>query len=470
MIKLIMEKELREMLSSKKFILTFLVSSILIILAFYVGAENHLLNMRRYEASKAENFRKMEGLTDWMKVNDHRVFLEPQPLEALVTGVSNDIGRTMEISGRGDLTAYDSRYGEDPVFAVFRFLDLEFIFKIVLSLFAILFAYNAINGEKERGTLRLSFANPVSRVSYILGKILGSLSSLVIPLLIPILFGMLIIIMKGITLTSDEWVRLGFIILTGLLYFSAFLTMSIFVSTLTHKSSNSFLIMLVIWIFVVFIIPRTAVLLAGRSVNVPTIDEISFQKAKLLSQLWKEDREKLSSFKPQDNSDMEAMATEFSQFMQQLSDDREKEMQKLSSRLNEERENRQTQQQKFAFGLSRISPAASFSLATTNLAGSSLNQKKYFKDIANAYQETFGKFMLEKTGMNMGSGVMMMTIGQDDEEPKPIDPHKIPPFIYQSPSLAGILNGALMDMAILVLFNIIFFSGAFVSFLRYDVR
>ena len=38
--------------------------------------------------------------------------------------------------------------------AGFRFLDLDFIFQIVLSLFAILFAYDTISGEKERGTLR----------------------------------------------------------------------------------------------------------------------------------------------------------------------------------------------------------------------------------------------------------------------------------------------------------------------------
>ena len=54
------------------------------------------------------------------------------------------------------------------------FLDLEFIVLIVLSLFAILFTYDAISGEKERGTLRLSFAGPVARHTYMTGKLLGS--------------------------------------------------------------------------------------------------------------------------------------------------------------------------------------------------------------------------------------------------------------------------------------------------------
>ena len=109
----------------------------------------------------------------------------------LVNGISNDIGRTIEMSGRGELVPYDSPCKRDLIFAVFRFLDLEFIFQVVLSLFAILFAYDAINGEKERGTLRLTFANPIPRDTYIVGKVLGAVTALVAPLLLPILIGTL---------------------------------------------------------------------------------------------------------------------------------------------------------------------------------------------------------------------------------------------------------------------------------------
>ena len=35
-------------------------------------------------------------------------------------------------------------------------LDLGFIIKIILSLFAILFTYDAVCGEKELGTLKLT--------------------------------------------------------------------------------------------------------------------------------------------------------------------------------------------------------------------------------------------------------------------------------------------------------------------------
>ena len=82
MFKLIVEKELRDIIGSTKFALTFGVCAVLILLTFYVGARNYQVSQRQYEAALAENLRQMEGLTDWLMVRNHRIFLPPQPLAA----------------------------------------------------------------------------------------------------------------------------------------------------------------------------------------------------------------------------------------------------------------------------------------------------------------------------------------------------------------------------------------------------
>jgi len=161
MLRLIIEKELRDIVTSTKFAVTFASCAALILLAFFMGGARYHADVARYEAAQAENLKKIEGVTDWLQVRDNRIFLPPQPLATLVCGVSNDIGRTTQVRGRGELSQNETRYGDEPVFAMFRFLDLEFIFQIVLSLFAVVFAYDAVCGEKERGTLRLTFANPL---------------------------------------------------------------------------------------------------------------------------------------------------------------------------------------------------------------------------------------------------------------------------------------------------------------------
>ena len=79
MFKLLIEKELREIIGSTKFAVTFAVCAILILLAFYVGARNYQVSQSEYEANVAENVKQMEGLTDWNRV-DHRIFLPRQGL------------------------------------------------------------------------------------------------------------------------------------------------------------------------------------------------------------------------------------------------------------------------------------------------------------------------------------------------------------------------------------------------------
>jgi ABC-type transport system involved in multi-copper enzyme maturation permease subunit len=471
MIKLIIEKELREIVGSMKFAVTFAVSSLLLLLTFYVGARNYQIGTEQYEAAKRENLRKLESLTDWQEVRNFRVFLPPRPISSLVMGVSNDIGRTSEIRGRGEINVRDSRYGNDPVYAVFRFLDLDFIFQIVLSLFAILFAYDAVNGEKDRGTLRLTLANAVPRSRYILGKILGSFIALSVPLLIPILLGSLMLIIMGIPMRPEDWSRLALVMAGGYLYFGVFLTLSLFLSSVTQKPSSSFLFLLVCWIFSVMIIPRTAVLLAGRAVDVPSVDEIASQKSRYSASLWQEHRKKMADFRAPEGTEMDKLMEEFQKFMADIDEERTEKMDAFSARLNEERANAQVAQERVAFSLARVSPSAVFSLASSSIAATGIHLKDEYKRQSENYQRMYAEFMKEKTGTNPGGGfVFRVMTGDEPEEKKPINTNEIPEFRFEEPPVSASFGEIALDFGLLGLFNIIFFAGAFFAFLRFDVR
>lgn len=468
MLRLIIDKELREIIGSTKFAVTFAVMALLILLAFYVGARNYQVSMQDYESAVAENVKQMEGLTDWNRV-DNRIFLKPEPLTALVSGISNDIGRTVLVQTQREPRSEDSRFNEDPIFAVFRFIDLEFVFSIVLSLFAILFAYDAVNGEKERGTLRLAFANAVPRDRYILGKLIGSFAALAIPLLIPILIGCALLPMLGISMDSGAWVRLALVIAAGLLYLGVFLTLSVFVSCTTERSSSSFLLLLVVWIFAVLIVPRTAVLVAGRAVDVPSVDEVDFQKSTYLSQLWDEDRKSMDEFRRSpalQGQSQEDRRRLWRAHMSELAEVRTEKIDAFSLRLNEDRRNRDLARQRLALGIARISPASVFTLAATNLAGTSLDLKNRFDSAARAYREAYARFITEKTGSSGGG----FWFSREQSNASEIDPYELPAFDYVPAPTSEYVTSALFDITVLLLFNIVFFVGAFVAFLRYDVR
>ena len=73
--------------------------------------------------------------------------------------------------------------------------------------------------------------------------------------------------------------------------------------------------------------------------------------------------------------------------------------------------------------------------------------------------------------MNVGGNMMVWRVSDEDgETPEAIDPQELPAFEFRSASLAESLASAAFDMSILAIFNLLFFAGAFVSFLRYDLR
>jgi ABC-type transport system involved in multi-copper enzyme maturation permease subunit len=272
-------------------------------------------------------------------------------------------------------------------------------------------------------------------------------------------------------MTGDEWARLGIIIGAGFLYFGAFLTLSVCISCLTRSSSNAFLMLLMAWILAVLIIPRTAVLIAGRAVEVPTVDEIASQKTKLSSQLWGEDRKTMAAFKPASSVEPDKVMEQFNQLMQKIADERDKKMQELSKQLNEERANRQHLQQQFALNLARISPTATFSLSASTLAGTAPSLEQHYKDAATAYQSVFAAFMKKKTGMITGGRMMIVRNAIDDgKKTEPINPHELPEFIYHPMTLQELFGPSIIDLGLLVFFTLLFFLGAYISFLRYDVR
>jgi ABC-type transport system involved in multi-copper enzyme maturation permease subunit len=471
MLRLLITKEIRDIIGSTKFAVTFGVCSILVLLVFVVGARSYRTAVEQHDAARRENLRRMEGITDWLQVRDMNVFIPPQPLSSLVSGVANDIGRTVTVEGRGELAAHDSRYGNEPMLAVFRQFDLEFLFTVVLSLFAILFAFDAISGEKERGTLRLTFASSVPRRTFIAGKLIGAYLTLIVSLLVPLAVGAALLTVLGVPMTADDWGRLALIIGSGFLYLGVFLSLSLMVSAMTTRSTTSFLVLLVVWIVAVLIVPRAAVLFAGRAVDVPSVDAIAAKKAKFSSGLWAEDRSAMASFHPSKTGDMQLIMQEFQQMMQNQADKREEQMREFSSRLNEERRNRQDVQEAVAFGIARVSPAACFTLAAMRLAGTSFEMKQHFLAATERYQKAFAEFMVSKTGMNPGGRmVIMRVVVGDEKKPEPIKTNEIPVFTYEPMRFSEVADGTLPDVALLIALNLLCIGGAVVAFSRYDVR
>ena len=109
---------------------------------------------------------------------------------------------------------------------------------------------------------------------------------------------------------------------------------------------------------------------------------------------------------------------------------------------------------KIALGISRVSPSSVFSLAATNLAATSLDLQQHYRDQAIQYQETYARFMEEKSG---NTGAMIFFGDEQEEEEEPIDAYELPVFSIDRPGTGELVGKSLPDMGLLMLFNIVFF-------------
>ena len=112
--------------------------------------------------------------------------------------------------------------------------------------------------------------------------------------------------------------------------------------------------------------------------------------------------------------------------------------------------------------LSRISPSASFTYATTDLAHTGIGLFTSFKRGYNRFQDEFGTWANEWDD----------TYHNNDEkypDENWLQADTLPTFKMHKQRLDDAIEAALMDILLLLVFNVLFFMLSYLFFLRYDV-
>lgn len=488
MIKIIIEKELKQILSSKKFIVSFIALSVLIILSVSIGISDYKIAYKDYTSGVNLTNQTMESSRSWKRFST-KAYREPSPLQILNTGINNDAGRYSIISKENNIKLIHSNYSDNPLHAIFRFADFSTIIMIVFALFAIIFAYNSISGEKEEGTLRLVFSNSVLRKEFILGKIIGSILALVVPVLIPIGISFLLIYLN-ISLRFQDILMLLLIIAVSLLYFIFWITFSVFISSLTKRSSIAFLVLLASWVIFLFIIPRIGIAISSQIVKIPSQGEIESIMDKYNDELRNEYFEKraeiYNKYEPQTTGmnleQREAFYEEKEWEIMEASDKIQKEIdakrENYSKKLYEEINNKTKAMEMMTFTFSKISPASLYQLISSELAGSSLHNKKEYERQMDVYKTKLFEFTGEKSkkedDMAGGIGITFSSDGNikifQNKRDNKIDISQVPKFAFQPASIGNIILDVSIEISFLVLFTIISGIFGFVAFNRYDLR
>jgi ABC-type transport system involved in multi-copper enzyme maturation permease subunit len=456
----ITKKEILDALVSTKFVATFLLCAVLILLSMYIGIENYRGELREYHAAVALNRKNLENQPTYSHLATFgtKINKPPQALSILVTGIQPAVGRQATVNFTGDPTLAESEYDSNPISSLFGDFDLTMIVKIVLSLFALLISYDAISGEKERGALRMIISNPLPRSTVILGKFIGGLVSLLVPLSVPLLTGFILLtVYPDVSLSGEDWARIGLIGGLFLLYISVYFTLGFLISTLTGRPSNSLFVLLFIWVASVFVIPKAAVMVTKKFHPIPSIHEITAQKDAALREIQGSvQREQLKMLQARPAKITPEWNEKWRELNNRLVEDVPAQISARNVEIERDFQAKRHAQQAIAFNLSRISPASALTYGAMRLGKTGPDENERFLNSVKAYRPVFTKWINTRN--------TSATMAQ-----KP-DIESMPRHTFEPENLRNSLRQALPDFAILAFMILAVFAGAFVSFLRYDVR
>ena len=345
----------------------------------------------------------------------------------------------------------------------FTELDWTFIIGLVMSFMAILFTYDAVSGERETGTLSLLMSNSVSRATVLLGKFLGAFLTILLPLFIGILLNLMIIsASRLVSLSGDEWARVGVIFVTSAIYISIFLWLGLFISSVFSNSSSSLLTLLLIWIVFVVLIPNTMGVLASGFQQVSSRSEISrIKKAQEdeIDSRHKDGNKLYRTGSPSDTPPKIEVLRLWADYLNEHAD--------AKSRIDDEHLNKQFAQVEFTQQITRLSPAAIYKYALESLAGTGFTRHKRFVQQARRYRQQFADFIqLEDRGDNESYHVYLVKEGLSQ---RPVAFNSIPKFSDEL-TLDITFKGAVLDMTLLVSLMLLLIMASSLAFMRSDVK
>jgi len=440
-------------------------------------------------------------------MSNRQVYRPPTALSIFSKGIESQVRDSARIDEYSIPELGGGAVAANPYLAILQSLDLSLLYRIVLSLLALLIACDAISGERVAGTLMLTASGTVARHWIVLGKMLAGLLTLAVPLTMAFLVAILILSFSpAVDLAASDWVRIGAMYLASLLFILAIFTGGLLISCSTRHPATSLMLGLFLWIVLAMVVPNTSGYLAAQ---LRPLQPVGPLRTQLL------DLEEKYFFKAADAADkipvaghgIEHEETPFRRYT--LVGDKEWIDSLIKRKLASEaiwvdyldkswqieRAYIETlfQQEHLATSVSRVSPVCVYENVMSALAGTDTASCQSFIDAARAYRRQILDYIRDKTD-NLRSPLLLTPCTPADQQQyqqyldkkmsedefqqwkdhrisqlQPLDLQDCPSFTYQGDLLRD-LRTSLLDLSALVFANALFFTLAFAAFMKYDVR
>jgi ABC-type transport system involved in multi-copper enzyme maturation permease subunit len=518
-VRVIAARELREHILSARLMLILATTLALVVLSTLAGISNYRVQAEQYRMALARGEQKLREATTWSDLQTILV-RPPAPLMILNAGFEARDGRIVIASNSQiPATTEDSPVGA-PYLARFSGFDTTTVIIYMFGLLAILLSFDAVSGEREKGTLALSFSNALTRPDFFLGKYLGGMAALALSLLISLAAVLVVWLVSGVHLPWTAWARVGLWFVALLLYLSAMFLIGLLVSVLTKRADVSLLVGMLTWFVLVIFIPVVAPFAASQLARLPSSYALEKEMVRLDEELERKADEVKKALGTPPESEGVSVSLEQGVSMNFYTPEAyEWWLKYYSERARLEREyavevyrkikeyqDQNRAQAELAFKLSSLSPVAHLERVADELTGTSRDDINHFFTAAQGYRQDLINFYdanhlttslswitddppgtgspfskEEKLGkkadseemrkeMEMGRVLYEQVLAERKSGKRALPVKDLPRFDYAPQPVPKALGSANTSIIALFIINLLCATIAFIMFRRYDVR
>jgi len=479
--------------------------------------EERLANYNGNVASNQAEFQKVKVYNNLTPT----VYRTPTVLSVFSKGIADRLENPERID-LDEVSGSATGVGEaNTLLSVFPAMDVTLILKIVISVLALLMAYDVISGEREQGTLRLILSNTAPRHQVLLGKLLAGWMSLAVPVTAAFIVGLLILLMsKAVGLTGADWIRIALMYLVSLIFVASMFNLGLLLSSVSRNSAISLVFALFLWLVFAAILPNASAHLAAELRPIESPEQFAAKLKAITDRRDQEIAELTRNIVEGEGSSRSDGAGAFGNgvivfankpfmdYLKQIYPITEPHKIQCIDKLLDVKAAylaSLVRQKQLADTLAGATPIVLCERLMSTLAGTDFGNFGAFKNRVRAYRHEVADYVCNKTD-NFAAPIYFTPSKEGDEEKfmetffKPyqeaqdatlkakiyktaIEKYQqmekempslaledFPAFTYRSQPIAVTLQQAIPAVGLLIFQGVLLFALSFVAFLRYDVR
>ncbi|RKU20441.1 hypothetical protein C6500_09100 [Candidatus Poribacteria bacterium] len=471
MLLTLIQKEMMHHVLSVRFVALLLMCVLLIPLTLSINYQSYRQNLVDYqEAVKLANIEE-KTVNPKMplepEIEVSKLILKPTPLSIFAKGLGDSLPSYLGMTRNGITQGPPATFSA-PLSQLLGHLDFLFVVGTVFSLLALLFTFDAVAGEREAGTIRITLANSLPRDLLLWSKLIGGYLVFVVPFLVSFLFGLLLLVWQGFPLgESDISSRVLSLTLVSLLYIGVFFAIGTVISTYLDSAKTALIIAFTVWVFAVLITPRIGFLAAKVIAPTRTSQSVYMEKTAIrddFNAALSEEKKKIVMETPPDERGMRIIAgdvmNKVDERMKPFEEEYRQKFQDHANKLDRDYKREIERQEQVGETFSRITPTSSLIYLATNLTQTGKRKRhNYFQAGERYYNELhtdlFSKIVDHASARMWNPATDIVNITQ----PPPLE----------ITTLGETFRQSMVDVLLLCFFAVALTTVAFLKFFRSDI-